>query len=67
MGKDSQRQRILMYLLQKKTKITQIDALNEFGCFRLASVIHRLREKYEIKDEWVTQNGKRFKRYYMEG
>ena len=67
MGKDSQRQRILMYLLQKKTKITPIDALNEFGCFRLASVIHRLREKYEIKDEWVMQNGKRFKRYYMEG
>lgn len=33
--------------------ITPLQALQSFGCFRLGSVIHRLRKKYDIETEEV--------------
>lgn len=66
MRKESQKDKILKLLLKGK-KITSIDALNLFGCFRLASVIHKLRkEGYIIKAILVmTGNGTNFAEYSM--
>ena len=45
----SQKQRVLGHLLTGKS-ITPLEALQKFGCYRLSSVIHRLRNGgYNIK------------------
>ena len=65
MAKTTQEQLILNHL-QKGFSITPIQALNLFGCFRLASRISNLRKKYIIMDDWVkTASGKRVKKYFM--
>jgi hypothetical protein len=47
-------------------KITPLEALHNFGCFRLASRINELRkEGYEIKTTMVEQNGKMFAEYSL--
>jgi hypothetical protein len=47
--------------------ITQLEALDLFGCFRLASVINKLRELFNIDTEIVCVGKKRFAKYiYME-
>lgn len=48
--------------------ITPLEALNRYGCMRLAAVIHRLREDgHRITTEMVTTpEGKRFARYRMD-
>jgi hypothetical protein len=47
--------------------ITQLDALNMFGCFRLSARIANLREEgYDIVTDMVTINDKRVARYYMQ-
>ncbi len=33
--------------------VTPLEALSRWGCYRLGSVIHRLRKKYAIKTEFV--------------
>ena len=40
----SQQDQILQHMKRKRT-ITPMKALDYFGCFRLASVIHRLRQE----------------------
>jgi hypothetical protein len=46
--------------------ITGIDALSLYGCFRLAARIHDLRKKgYNIHEETITNNGKRYSKYSM--
>lgn len=61
----TQEDAILDYLMQGKS-ITPLDALNLFGCFRLAAVIHRLRrENYNIETAEEVRNGKRFARYSL--
>lgn len=53
---NSQCNQILAWLEKGKT-ITQLEALNMFGCLRLASRVHDLRERgYNIKAEKVTTN-----------
>lgn len=50
----SQNNQIIAWL-EKGNTITQLEALNMFGCFRLASRIHNLRERgYNIKAEKIT-------------
>ena len=53
--------------LQKGYSITQLDALNKFNCFRLASRIHDLRERgYNIKAcRITTPTGKRVCEYVL--
>lgn len=53
--------------LQAGLSITPLDALNRFGCFRLAAVIFNLRKQgYKIiTGEGTSADGKRFARYYM--
>ena len=47
-------------------KITPLEALHNFGCFRLASRINDLRkEGHDIKTTMIEQNGKRFAEYSL--
>tara|TARA_Y100001937_G_scaffold706_1_gene854 strand:- start:448 stop:645 length:198 start_codon:yes stop_codon:yes gene_type:complete len=63
----SQNKQILNYLLKGK-KLTPIDALEKFGCFRLSARILDLRkEGYDIITENITKQGKTFAQYSMEG
>ena len=61
----SQSEAILAYLKQGR-RITPIDALNMFGCFRLAARISDLRsEGHNIVSENVEQDGKSFSAYRL--
>jgi hypothetical protein len=62
----SQEDKIRRYLTSGKT-ITSIEALNKFGCFRLAARIASLRKRgYRIKSEIKTnKQGKRFACYFF--
>lgn len=62
----SQNNDIVIYL-QKGKKITPIEALNKFGCFRLASRISDLRaDGYKIHtDMVVTKSKKRIAQYSL--
>jgi hypothetical protein len=55
---------ILDHLLTGRP-ITALDALNQYGCFRLAARIHELRKHYDIEEQIVTRNGKRYASYYI--
>jgi hypothetical protein len=59
-----------IYQIQKDLmsgkSITPLQALNKYGCFRLAAAIHKLRkEGMAIETEYVTQNGKTFVKYFL--
>lgn len=62
----SQNQNILD-ALQTRNGITALDALQDFGCFRLAARIAELRANgYAIKTRTrKTSNGKRVAEYYL--
>lgn len=59
--------RLIKEYLQSGHSLTQMDALNLFGCFRLASRVYDLRnEGLDIKKETIElANGKRVTRYYL--
>lgn len=55
---------IYKHLCVKQKPITPIEALNKYGCFRLASVVHRLREEgFNIQTIRTRENGKTFATY----
>jgi hypothetical protein len=61
----SQAATILQHL-QKGGSLTALDALQFFGCFRLAARIHELRkEGYEIDETTIESNGKRYSSYFI--
>ena len=61
----TQVQQIQDHLFDGKS-ITPLEALNQYGCFRLAAVIHILRKDgISIETENVTQNGKTFAKYFL--
>lgn len=61
----SQEQQILEHL-KAGHSITQLEALQRFGCFRLGARIHGLKQRgYAIDCEKVERGGKRFARYRM--
>ena len=62
----SQEEQIRRYLCSGK-KLTAIEALNRFSCFRLAARIASLRKRgYRIKSEIKTnKQGKRFACYFF--
>ena len=66
--KPTQANRILAYL-RAGNRLTAIDALERFGCFRLAARVHELRrEGWNVQERTVeTRGGKRVAEYYMEG
>ncbi len=54
--------------LQSGAAITPIDALNQYGCFRLAARIDELRrEGLDIETVTQTRNGKRYAAYVLRG
>lgn len=63
---DSQNALIKGWLLNGYS-ITQLEALNQFGCFRLAARISDLRDQsLNVVTDMVTlENGKRVARYYL--
>lgn len=63
---ESQNAKILAWL-EDGNKITALDALRLFGCFRLASRVYDLRERgHNITKEMVIQpNGKRVAEYSL--
>jgi hypothetical protein len=65
-GTDSQNALIRGWLLNGYS-ITQLEALTQFGCFRLAARIAYLRDKgLDIVTDMVTlENGKRVARYFL--
>ena len=61
----SQERDILGYL-QSRGSITAIEALQEFGCFRLAARINDLRaKKHNIETYVAKENGKKFAIYRL--
>ena len=61
---ESQCQQIKAWL-EQGNKLTQLDALNLFGCFRLASRIHDLRERglNIVKERIQVESGKYVAQY----
>lgn len=59
--------RLIKEYLQSGHSLTQMDALNLFGCFRLASRVYDLRNQgLDIKKETIElASGKRVTRYYL--
>lgn len=63
--KKTQNELILDYL-QKGKSITPLDALNKFGCFRLAARISDLRKDgLNIATNYVTKEGKNYASYRL--
>lgn len=62
---NSQIENIRQYLLDGNA-ITPIEALNKFGCFRLAAVINNLKkENLNIETTIIKENGKKFAKYKL--
>jgi hypothetical protein len=62
---DSQTALIKGWLLNGRS-ITQLDALNMFGCFRLAARISNIREEgFDIVTDMITVNDKRVANYRL--
>ena len=60
-------EKAILARLKTGRSITPIQALDDYGCFRLAAVIHRLRGRgFGIETETISHNGKRFARYWLE-
>ena len=65
MAKKTQNEQIMTYLSKGKI-LTPIEALNKFGCFRLAARISDLRSQgHTIWTSNVTKNGKTFAGYSL--
>jgi hypothetical protein len=60
----SQSLKILKHLKSGKS-ITQMEALNLYGCMRLASRINDLREIYPIHTTMIYKSGKKFASYSL--
>ena len=64
--KNSQNTQILK-ALKKGARITPMDALKRFGCFRLGARIAELRRAgHDIKTRMVSKGDKRFAEYSLE-
>jgi len=52
--------------LQEGKSLTPLEALNEFGCFRLAAHIESLRKDgHRIFTHMVNENGKKYAKYTL--
>ena len=57
---------VILDHLQKGGSLTTLDALQFFGCFRLAARIHELRkEGHDIEEQILSHNGKRYASYFI--
>jgi hypothetical protein len=61
----TQTQQILRHF-EKGNKLTPMEALNLFGCFRLAARVRELRDVgHEVKSQLIRINGKRIAEYWL--
>lgn len=61
----SQEKNILAHLQSGKS-LTPLEALKEYGCFRLSGRIYDLKKAgYDIKMQMVKENKKYFAKYYF--
>jgi len=61
----TQKLQILKHL-ERGNKLTAIDALKLFGCFRLAARVQDLREVgHQVKSRLINVNGKRVAEYWI--
>jgi Helix-turn-helix domain len=61
----TQKEQIKKHLLSKKS-ITPIQALNKFGCLRLAAVIYKLKDEgFKILTEMQYKGKKQFAKYRL--
>lgn len=52
--------------LRNGNSITPMEALDLFGCLRLADRIHDIKgQGFHIESNWVYFNGKQYKEYFM--
>jgi HAMP domain-containing protein len=52
--------------LEKGNKLTSLEALNLFACFRLAARVQELRDVgHEVKSQLIRINGKRIAEYWL--
>jgi hypothetical protein len=57
---------MILEYLESGSPITALEALNRFGCFRLASRIADLRrEGHDILSQKVENNGKFYSKYFL--
>ena len=64
MDADGQCAAILAHM--RKKPITPLDALNQYGCFRLSARIHDLRSRgHNIETKIQQRYGKRFAEYHL--
>lgn len=61
----TQSETILNHFLAGKS-LTVAEALTQYGVYALSQRVGELKAKHPIQSEWVEQNGKRFKRYFLE-
>jgi len=65
MKNNSQNFKILNHMINRRS-ITPMEALNKYGCFRLASRIHDLSGLgLEINRKMVTKNNKKYAEYSL--
>ena len=66
-GSVTQKEQILTYLRTNKRGITQMEAIEFFGCTCLAARIADLRaDGHRIISKMVKKNGKTYARYFLE-
>ena len=64
--RQSSQAQLIFQHLKRGYAITPLEALNKFGCFRLAAVIHTLRKKgHHITTDFVVKGDKHFARYKL--
>ncbi len=57
---------LILEALKSGRQLTALEALDEFGCFRLAARIHDLRKAgHNVLDDMITTNGKRHAVYRL--
>ncbi len=56
----------ILAALKSGRRLSAVEALREFGCFRLAARIHELRRAgHDVRDETVADGGKRYAVYHL--
>lgn len=65
--KQTKKSQVLRYIQTHRRGITGLDALRNFGLYRLSSTIHELRsEGHNIKTDMMTrEDGTTYARYYL--
>ena len=68
MNTNTKQSDMILGSLTRGDRLTQLDALTRFGCMRLSSRVHELRQRgHNIVCRMVHSNGKTYAEYHLEG